>query len=195
MKTPTAGWLTPLLLLLSLIAGCATPLPLPTVAQVDLDRYLGTWYEIALIPNRFQAQCVSDTQADYRRDGEAIRVLNRCRTASGEEESASGIARVVADSGNARLRVSFFRPFYGDYWVLALDPDYRWVLVGEPRRQYGWILSRTPALDPAVLKALLDRAEALGYARDAFRPSPQSPLPDTPRFRCEDHRGSDRCPS
>lgn len=192
MKTPTAGLLATLLIL---VAGCATTPPLPTVAQVDLDRYLGTWYEIALIPNRFQEQCVSDTQAEYRRDGEAILVLNRCRTASGEEESATGIARVVAGSGNAQLRVSFFRPFYGDYWVLALDPDYRWVLVGEPRRRYGWILSRTPALDPAVLKTLLDRAEALGYARDAFRPSPQSPLPDTPRFRCEDRRDGQRCPS
>ncbi len=179
-------WTALLLAAVTWLSGCATPAPLPTVPAVDLDRYLGTWYEIAKIPNRFQAQCVSDTRAEYARDGEAIRVVNRCRTATGEEESATGIAHVVEGSGNARLRVSFFRPFYGDYWVLALDPDYRWVLVGEPRRQYGWILARTPTLPANAMKTLLDRAEALGYERSAFEPTLQSPLPDTPpRPRCD----------
>lgn len=188
MKRTSRGLI---LALAVLLAGCATPLPLPTVPRVDLDRYLGTWYEIALIPNRFQAECVSDTRAEYVRDGETIKVINRCRTASGEETSATGIARVVADSGNARLRVSFFRPFYGNYWVLALDPDYRWVLVGEPERKYGWILARTPTLDSAVIETLLDRAAALGYQRDAFRRSIQSPLPATPfRHRCDDSRNT-----
>ena len=164
-------WLS--LAVFTALAGCATTsqAPLPTVAAVDLQRYLGTWHEIALIPNRFQSMCVSGTQANYAIDDDVIRVTNRCRTASGEIESVSGIAKIVEGSNNAKLRVSFFRPFYGDYWVLALDPDYRWVLIGEPSRRYGWVLARTPTLDKDVLDKLIDRAAELGYDRSAFRPS------------------------
>jgi apolipoprotein D and lipocalin family protein len=160
----------------ALLAACSTPVTpaLPTVERVDLDRYVGRWYEVASLPNRFQAQCVADTQARYRATGEDIEVVNRCRLADGTVDSATGVAKVVADSGNAKLRVSFFRPFYGDYWVLALAPDYRWVLVGEPRRQYGWVLSRTPELAAADMATALARAEALGYARSAFNPTPQT---------------------
>ena len=85
-----------------------------------------------------------------------------------------GSVIVVPGSGNARLRVSFFRPFYGDYWILAFGPDQRWVLVGEPKRQFGWVLSRTPQLPPSELDAALTRAEALGYARHAFKATPQT---------------------
>jgi len=157
-----------------LLAACTSSHPpLATVPAVDLDRYYGTWYEIARLPNRFQAKCVSDTQATYRPDGKAVRVLNQCRTANGTLEQASGVARVVAGSHGARLRVSFFRPFYGDYWILDLDPDYRWVLVGEPGRQYAWILARSPRLDEATLETLLTRAAALGFDRQAFIRTPQ----------------------
>jgi apolipoprotein D and lipocalin family protein len=148
--------------------------PLPTVATVDLDRYVGSWYEIAVVPNRFQVQCVADTQARYRPQGDDIEVVNRCRQADGTLSEATGVAKVVAGSGNAKLRVSFFRPFYGDYWVLALPQDYRWVLVGEPERRFGWVLSRTPVLAPADLEAALARAEALGYQRSAFKMTPQT---------------------
>lgn len=156
---------------LALLTGCAgTPTaPLPTVAQVDLDRYMGRWHEVAMVPNRFQAQCVADTSAEYRRQGERVEVRNRCRRADGRQDEAVGVAEVVPGSGNAKLRVSFFRPFYGDYWVLALDPDYRWVLVGEPQRQFGWVLSRSSQLPAADLEAALARAEALGWRREQFR--------------------------
>lgn len=166
---------TTLILCLVLPTACATPPPaaLPTVAKVDLARYMGDWHEIALLPNKFQAQCASDTLAHYRIDGDAVRVRNRCRKADGTIDEANGIAEVVAGSGNAKLRVSFFRPFYGDYWVLALDPDYRWVLVGEPTRRYAWVLARTPQLDEAALLAALDRAAALGFDRGAFRRTAQ----------------------
>lgn len=148
--------------------------PLPTVAEVDLARYAGAWYEIALLPNRFQKQCVADTQARYTLDGDRVRVLNRCRMADGRVDDITGHAKVVEGSGNAKLRVSFFWPFYGDYWVLALDPGYRQVLVGAPNRQYAWVLSRTPQLDDAALQALLDRAAALGFDKTAFRRTPQT---------------------
>jgi apolipoprotein D and lipocalin family protein len=157
------------------LAGCATQhAPLPTVAAVDLARYAGTWYEIARLPNRFQSMCVSDVSASYRRDGDRIAVLNQCRTADGRIAQAEGIAKPVADSGNAKLRVSFFRPFYGDYWILDLDPDYRWVLVGESGRDYAWILARTPTLDAQVQERLLARAAALGFDRQAFVYTPQT---------------------
>ncbi len=156
------------------LVACATPHPpLPTVQAVDLDRYYGAWYEIARLPNRFQAMCVADTQATYRPDGQAVTVVNRCRTASGKIEQADGVAKVVPGSQGAKLRVSFFRPFYGDYWILDLDPDYRWVLVGEPGRKYAWILAREPKLDEATLEALLARAAALGFDRQAFIRTPQ----------------------
>lgn len=162
----------------ALLAGCASAptAPLPTVPTVDLARYAGAWYEVAALPNRFQKQCVADTQARYRQTGADIEVVNRCRTADGKVDDITGVAKVVPDSGNAKLRVSFFRPFYGDYWILALGggADYGWVLVGEPTRKFGWVLSRTPQLPPSELDAALARAEALGYDRRAFKTTPQT---------------------
>jgi apolipoprotein D and lipocalin family protein len=157
------------------LAGCTTATaPLPTVARVDLARYAGTWYEIALLPNRFQSMCVADTRATYRPQGGRIAVLNQCRNAEGETEAAEGTAKVVDGSQGAKLKVSFFRPFYGNYWILELDPEYRWVLVGEPGRDYAWILARTPTLDEDTLQRLLARAAELGFDRDAFVRSPQT---------------------
>lgn len=147
---------------------------LPTVAQVDVTSYLGTWYQQALIPNKFQAVCVSDTRATYLRDGDSLVVVNQCRRADGQVEKAQGVAKIVEGSNNAKLRISFFRPFYGNYWVLALDPDYKWVLIGEPKRTFGWVLARDTNLDPATLNQILDRAVTLGYDRTAFKMSPSS---------------------
>jgi apolipoprotein D and lipocalin family protein len=169
-----------LLITAALLTGSATHIahaadaPLPTVAGVDLARYAGAWYEIALLPNRFQRQCVADTQARYRLDGERVEVINRCRTASGEIEDVKGHAKVVDGSGNARLRVTFFWPFYGDYWVLDLDEGYREVLVGTPSRQYAWVLSREPQMDEARLQRLLDKAATLGFDKGAFQRTPQT---------------------
>jgi apolipoprotein D and lipocalin family protein len=100
--------------------------------------------------------------------------VNACRTAAGTLEQAAGVAKRVEGSNGAKLRVSFFRPFYGDYWVLELDPDYRWVLVGEPGRNYAWILAREPKLDEATLEKLLARATALGFDRQAFVRTPHT---------------------
>lgn len=172
MNLRTAG--TALLLALGAACSSAPTRPLTTVVSVDLQRYLGTWYEIALLPNRFQAVCVADTQAHYSLDDGDIKVRNRCHKADGTVEEAIGIAKVVPDTSNAKLRVSFFRPFYGNYWVLALGPDYSWVLVGEPGREYGWVLSRTPQLPAAALDTALSRASELGFDRKAFRTTPQA---------------------
>ncbi|HOX42416.1 MAG TPA: lipocalin family protein [Myxococcota bacterium] len=153
-------------------AGCSTTTtarlklpPLQTVPRVDLDRYLGTWYEIAAFPQRFQRGCTGST-ATYtlRADGE-IDVLNRCRLGSldGEEKVARGRARVVDRATHAKLEVSFFRPFWGDYWIADLGADYEYAVVGHPSRDYLWILSRTPSLDGAVYDAIVARLRAQGY--------------------------------
>jgi apolipoprotein D and lipocalin family protein len=158
------------------LIGCTSvpPAPLPTVASVELPRYMGSWYEIAKLPNRFQGSCASDTVATYRLKDEGVEVINRCRHADGSVVSIQGRAKVVPGSAGSRLRVSFFWPIYGDYWVLALDPDYQAALIGEPSRQYAWILSRSTTLDESRLQALLARAQALGFDRAAFVRTPQT---------------------
>jgi apolipoprotein D and lipocalin family protein len=167
----------------TLVAACSTTpqAPMATVQSVDLNRYLGNWYQVSMIPNSFQKMCVADTQANYALadtwTGDSIRVTNRCRTADGSIETAQGVAKVVEGSNNAKLKVAFFRPFYGNYWVLALGENggnYDWVLVGEPKRQFGWVLSRKPMLDDASLNAALAQAEKLGYTRSQFVNSPQT---------------------
>lgn len=149
-----------------------------TVASVDLQRYAGMWYEIANYPMTFQRQCVGDTVAHYmpREDGR-IEVLNRCATKGGDIDEADGVATAVPGSGNAKLEVSFFWPFKGDYWVIGLDPDYRWSVVGTPTRKYLWILSRTPSLPQAELDRALDAARAQGYDLQPLQYTPQSKAP------------------
>jgi len=151
--------------------------PLPTAAQVELDRYVGQWHEIAKIPNRFQSQCISDTTATYTRNADgSIAVVNRCRIRGGEFEEAHAIARVADARSNAKLEVSFFsllgwRPVWGNYWVLAIGPDYDYAVVGEPGRRYGWILARTPTL-PDATRAQIDRQlRELGYQPELFENS------------------------
>ena len=144
--------------------------PVQVVPSVDLARYMGRWYEIAHLPAWFQRACASDTTALYtlRPDGK-ITVLNQCRKPDGGLKSASGIGRVASDKEpNTKLKVSFFRPFYGDYWIIDLDPEYRWAVVGDPRRKYLWILSREAKLDPALYAQIVDRAKNQGYEVDSL---------------------------
>lgn len=164
------------LVAVGLLAGCASApqAPLPTVDSVDLAGYMGDWYEIARLPNRFQRDCVADTQANYALQGDTVKVVNRCRARNGELEGAEGVAHAVDGSGNAKLRVSFFRPFYGDYWILAFGPERQWVLVGEPSRENAWVLARSPQLPTAQLNSALDRAANLGFARADFQRTPQT---------------------
>jgi apolipoprotein D and lipocalin family protein len=160
-------------------AGCrhADVLPPPrVVAQVDLERYLGVWYEIASIPNRFQRGCVATTATYARRADGRISVVNACRDGSldGEPRRIEGVAWQVADEpGGAKLLVRFFWPFRGDYWILELDPEYRWAIVGHPSRRYLWILSRTPQLDALLYTDLLRQVEAQGYDPSRLVRTPQ----------------------
>jgi apolipoprotein D and lipocalin family protein len=137
--------------------------PVRSVASVDLGRYAGKWYEIAAFPMFFQRQCVGDTTAEYalRADGD-IAVVNRCRTEKGFDE-ASAKAWPVDGTGNAQLKVSFFWPFRADYWVVGLDADYRWAVVGNPNRKCLWLLSRTPELGREQLDAALRAAATQGF--------------------------------
>lgn len=142
--------------------------PLRTVPQVDLERYLGTWYEIASYPQRFQEGCTGTTATYTLRSDGQIDVLNKCRKSGldGPEEVAEGRARVVDRTTNAKLEVTFFWPFWGDYWIIDLGPDYEYAVVGHPSRDYLWILSRTPTLDKDTYERILARLEKKGYPLD-----------------------------
>ncbi|MGZ5437862.1 MAG: lipocalin family protein [Pyrinomonadaceae bacterium] len=137
---------------------------LETVASVDLSRYVGQWYEIARLPNRFQKKCSDSVTAEYtlRSDGD-IKVVNRCRKQSGEFTTATGKAKIVDKQTNAKLKVTFFWPFYGKYWILDLGPNYEYVVVGEPGRDYLWILSRTPTMDEGLYQKLVAKMRARGF--------------------------------
>lgn len=145
--------------------------PLATIATLDLPRYMGTWYEIAKYPNRFQKHCAGDTRAQYSlQPGGGVQVINRCRRADGSLDEAVGSARQLGDDTSPRLQVRFaprwlsFLPFvWGNYWVADLAPDYQLAAVSEPKREYLWILSRTPTVPPAAYAALLERLAYQGF--------------------------------
>ena len=138
---------------------------LKVVPHVVLERYLGTWYEIATIPQRFQKGCVGVT-AEYslRRDGD-IQVVNTCVEGAldGKTRSVRGRARVVDRESNAKLKVTFFWPFWGSYWIIGLAEDYTWAIVGHPNRSYLWILSRSPQMEGALYRELLQLVADKGY--------------------------------
>ena len=166
------------------LIGCSTTTterlslpPLQAVPKVDLSRYLGTWYEIASFPQSFQRGCTGTTATySLRADGD-IDVVNRCRKdrLDGADSVAQGRARVVDTSTNAKLEVSFFGPFWGDYWVIDLGTDYEYAVVGHPGRDYLWILSRTPRLEPAVYDGIVRRLRAQGYEVERLQTTLQAP--------------------
>ena len=153
--------------------------PLPVVPSVDLDRYVGQWHEIARYPNYFERQCARDVTANYtRNDDGTINVVNACRKEDGSLQSAAALARVVAPS---KLEVRFapawlgFLPFvWGKYWVIELAPDYSYAVVGEPTREYLWILARSPQMDDATYSRITAGLPGFGYdpARLVRNPPP-----------------------
>ncbi|HET6145258.1 MAG TPA: lipocalin family protein [Candidatus Acidoferrales bacterium] len=137
---------------------------LETVQHVDLNRYAGRWYEIARYPNKFETKCARDVTAEYApKENGDIRVVNSCTAQDGRAVRSVGTAKVADTSTNAKLKVAFFWPFYGKYWVLDVGDKYDYAVVGEPGRDYLWILSRTPAMPDAVYEKILNRLPARGY--------------------------------
>jgi apolipoprotein D and lipocalin family protein len=167
------------------VSGCATTTerlglePLQTVPEVELSRYIGTWYEIASYPQVFQRRCTGTT-ATYRiREDGLIDVENRCFKDSleGRETVARGRARVPDPAESAKLEVSFFGPIWGDYWVIDLGDDYEYAVVGSPSRDFLWILSRTPTMDDAVYEGILDRLRTNGYTLEGLQKTLQPGSP------------------
>jgi len=140
------------LLLTLLLLLCTALSAVSTVPNVDLQRYLGRWYQFAYFPNNFQPKDCGLTTADYSLDSKGkIIVNNTCyqdKAGKTIKKQATGKA-YPTDKSNSKLKVSFFWPFKGDYWIVMLDKDYRYAVVSEPKQKYLWILSRTPDMDKA----------------------------------------------
>jgi len=156
------------LALLTTLACNSSQESLTTVKYVDLDKYAGKWYEIASYPNSFQKGCHCST-AEYKYNPKGyIEVINTCRknSVNGEIKSIKGKAFIVKDSNNAKLKVQFFWPFKGDYWIIGLADDYSYAIVGNPSRKYLWILSRTPVISDETYSQILEIIRSKGYDTD-----------------------------
>jgi apolipoprotein D and lipocalin family protein len=163
------------LALTACVAGpVGNPHPPQPAKSVDLERYAGRWYEVARYDMRFEKGCEGVTAEYSKRPDGLIRVLNTCHQGAvdGPVKTSEGKAKVVDTSTNAKLKVSFFGPFFGDYWVLDHADDYSWSIVGEGSGKYLWLLSRKPPTD-ADRAALTARAKALGYDTALLRPTKQ----------------------
>ena len=155
--------------------------PVRTIATLDVPRYMGTWYEIAKFPNRFQRNCVANTRAQYLAQGDGtVQVLNSCITADGGTIDALGLARQVGNSTSPKLQVRFAPAWlswlpmvWGDYWVIDLDTDYQLAAVSDAQRDYLWVLSRTPRVNPNSYNALLTRLQAQGFDVQRLETTPQ----------------------
>jgi apolipoprotein D and lipocalin family protein len=147
---------------------------LKTVDLVDIDKYVGIWYEIARIPNKFQKKCASNVKATYKlRNDSKIEVTNSCQTADGSVSESKGIAKIIDTDTNAKLKVSFvrilgFSLFWGDYWIIGLEKQYQYAIVGTPSRKYGWILSREPILSDANQEKVFSILREQGYQPEDF---------------------------
>jgi apolipoprotein D and lipocalin family protein len=152
------------------LSGClGIPDKAEPVMNFDLDRYLGTWYEIARLDHRFE-RGLSRVEANYSlRDDGGVRVINRGYNASKQEwKDAEGKAYFIESPQIARLKVSFFGPFYGAYNIIELDDDYQYALVVGPDTSYMWILARTPELDPGIIEGMIATARSLGFPTDSL---------------------------
>ncbi len=149
--------------------------PLQTVPYVDLERYSGLWYEIASYPQRFQRGCHRTTAEYTLSERGHVVVVNRCNKDSldGRQSSIRGKAFVQKNSGNAKLKVQFFFPFRGDYWIIDLAHDYSYAVVSHPNRNYLWILSRTPVMDEGIYNEIVRKLKMKGFDIDRLQLTPQ----------------------
>jgi len=167
------------------LASAATehPAPLKPVESLDVSRYMGVWHEVAKYPNWFQRKCASNTHATYKALAPGrVEVLNRCRTAEGKMIEALGLARQIGAADSPKLEVRFAPEWlsliplvWGDYWVIDIDEAYQLVAVSEPKRNYLWVLSRTPQVNAAAYEALLQRLKAQGFDLNKLELSAQLP--------------------
>ena len=139
-------------------------LPVKTQKPIDLNKYSGSWYEIASFPNSFQKNCIC-TKAFYKPQDKYIEVINTCykNGINNKINKAKGKAFVVPNSGNSKLKVQFFWPFKGDYWIIHVSKDYQTAIVGDPYRRYLWILSRTKSISEKSFQKLIKIASDQGY--------------------------------
>jgi apolipoprotein D and lipocalin family protein len=135
---------------------------LEVVSFVDLGKYLGKWYEIAHLPAKFQQDCEETTATYTLLSNGSISVLNECKK-DGKVKVAKGKAKVADKTTNAKLKVTFFWPFYGDYWIIRLGEAYDYAVIGAPNRKYLWILSRTPKMDETLFFQLTEFAKSKGF--------------------------------
>ncbi len=149
---------------LFLFTACSYKDPnIKSVQKVDLDRYLGSWYEIARYEHRFEKDCKNVTATYSIKENKKIEVINSCtKITTNNKTEAIGEAYAV-DNTNSKLKVSFFWPFYGDYWIIMLDEDYSYAVISEPSKKYLWILSRDKKLDENIKDNILKRLESLDY--------------------------------
>lgn len=160
-------------------------LAVTTIPALDVPRYMGTWYEIAKFPNWFQRKCVSDTRAQYTaQPNGSVQVFNSCAKADGQRIDALGLAQQVGEANSPKLKVRFAPAWlswlplvWGEYWVIDLDPDYQLAAVSDSKREYLWVLSRTPQVQAATYEALLIRLKAQGFDTQKLEFTPQKGYP------------------
>ncbi len=193
-RTATA---TPLIRCAAILAATGISVALAAdvkpVDKVDLERYLGTWVEIASIPQFFQRKCVRDTRATYSAgEPSLIKVENTCTREDGARERAEGRARRVDSEVPAKLEVTFLELFgeyrfwiSGGYWIIALDSNYEWAVVGHPSRRFGWVLARERRLSPVALAEVIGRIKSQGYDACEFMVTPQTGGLSVRRPLCE----------
>ena len=158
------------------------PAELKAVVSVDLNKYSGKWFEIGKYPNKFQKQCVGNTTAIYTVKGDGkLEVLNQCVKKDGSSNSAKAAGKVADKASNAKLKVRFapgalsFLPFvWANYWIIDLDPNYEYAVIGEPKREYLWILSRKPDMAKSTYQEILKKVEGLGYNPGRIEKTPQN---------------------
>lgn len=162
MKTPFKSLLATFFVIGS--AACEPVTTLKTVSSVDLQRYVGTWYELASYPQFFERGC-SNVKATYTSKEGYIEVFNQS-IKNGKQNNIKGKAFVVKNSQNTKLKVQFFWPFKGDYWIIDLAGDYSWAVVSNPKRTTLWILSRAPKMDDDLYNSLVDKLVKNGFEKE-----------------------------
>ena len=162
-----------------LLAGCPgwwhTREDPEVVEYVNIERYMGLWYEVASIPIRGQRGCVASTARYTLQDNGRVHVLNQCRSESfdGSLRQIEGTARIIDTDTNARLKITFFWPLSAQYWIVDLDEDYAWAVVSGPGIRTLWILSRTPCMEDPLYQQILGRLGARNFPVEALSPTPQ----------------------